>query len=126
MGESNLVWEQRKGMPHIPSFLYLKPYLYTITEGGVAMCLHAATGEIVWQERVGGNHSASPVATEARIYFLSDEGVTTVIETGPKFQVLARNPLDEKVQASMAVSNGQSFIRTETHLYCLGPERMSH
>lgn len=38
----------------IPSFVYKKPYLYTITENGIAMCVDEATGEIVWIERIGG------------------------------------------------------------------------
>lgn len=120
LGETNLVWEQRKGLPRIPSYLYLKPHLFTITEGGIVMCLKSDIGEIVWQERVGGNHSASPVSAEGRIYFLSDEGETTVIEAGPQFKVLAKNPLGEKVQASMAVSQGHLLIRTEKHLVCVG------
>jgi len=122
LGESNLAWEQRKGLPRIPSYLFLKPHLYTITEGGVAMCLEAGTGQIVWQERVGGNFSASPVGAEGRIYFLADDGLTTVIEAGPEFRVLARNPLGEKAQASMAVSGGRLYIRTAGHLVCLGRE----
>lgn len=120
LGETNLAWEQRKGMPHIPSFVYVPPHLYGITEGGVALCLDAATGELVWQERVGGNYSASPVAGAGRIYFLSDAGETAVVQSGPEFKVLARNPLDEKAQASMAVSGGTMFIRTLERLYCIG------
>ena len=95
-------------MPRIPSFLYLKPHLYTVTEGGIAMCLQADTGEIVWQERVGGTHSASPVGADNRIYLLSDEGESVVLEASPQFKILARNPLQEKVQASMAVSQDSS------------------
>ncbi len=120
LGESNLVWEQRKSLPRIPSYLFGKPYLYTLTEGGVAMCLKADTGEIVWQERVGGNHSASPVAAGGRIYLLADDGVTTVIEAGPEFKVLARNALGEKAQASPAISQGRLFIRTEKRLFAIG------
>ena len=120
LGDTNLAWEQRKGMPRIPSYLFLKSYLYTISEGGVAMCLKAESGEIVWQERVGGNHSASPVSAEGRIYFLSDEGETTVIQAGPRFEVLARNPLGERTQASIALSGQHLFIRTAGNLYCIG------
>lgn len=119
LGESNLAWEQRKGLPRIPSYLFRKPYLFTITEGGIAMCLKADTGEIVWQERVGGSYSASPVGAEGRIYLLADNGETTVIESGPEFKVLARNPLGEKAQASPAVSDRRLFIRTEKHLHCI-------
>jgi outer membrane protein assembly factor BamB len=118
--ETQLVWQQKKGMPNVPSLLYCKPYLFAITDNGLASCLKAATGEIVWQERLGGNFSASSVFAEGRVYFLGDNGETTVVEAGPEFKVLARNPLGEKVQASMAVSQGQFFIRTERNLVCIG------
>ena len=117
---NNLAWEQKKGMPKVPSMLYVKPHLFAVTDGGMATCLKAATGEIVWQERLGGSFSASPVTAEGRIYFVSDEGETTVIEAGPAFKVLAKNPLGEKVQASIAISQGQLFIRTEKSLFCIG------
>lgn len=120
LGTSNLVWEQRKGVPKIPSLLHVAPHLYGITDGGIATCLTAATGEIVWQERVGGNFSASPIAAEERIYIVSDSGDTTVVAAGPEFKVLAKNSLGEKVQASPAISQGQLFIRTEKNLFCLG------
>jgi outer membrane protein assembly factor BamB len=120
LGETQLAWEQRKGMPRIPSFLYLKPYLYTVSEGGIAMCLKAETGEIVWQERIGGNHSASPLGADGRIYQVSDEGETTVLAAGPRFQVLARNPVGEQVQASLAVSERHLFLRAVGNLYCVG------
>src|SRR6185437_12292656 len=117
--ETSLVWEQKKGMPKVPSMLYMKPHLFALTDGGVATCMKADSGELVWQERVGGNFSASPVGAAGRIYFLSDNGETTVIEAGPEFKVLAKNPLGEKVQASPAFSQGRIFLRTANHLYCV-------
>ena len=117
--ETNLAWEQKKGMPRVPSMIYVKPHLFAIADGGVAACLKADTGEIVWQERVGGNFSASPVAADGRIYFVGDTGETTVIEAGSEFKVLAKNPLGEKVQASPAISQGGIFIRTEKNLACI-------
>ena len=116
--EATIVWEQKRSVPMIPSLLFVGKHLFGITEGGVAICLAAETGEIVWQERVGGNHSASPVLAENRIYFTNEEGETTVIEAAPTFNVLARNQLKEKCQASMAVSQRQIFIRTAGNLYC--------
>lgn len=118
--ETNLVWEQRKGMPKVPSMIWVEPYLFAITDGGVAECLRAETGELVWQERVGGNFSASPFSAEGRIYFLADDGETTVINASPEFKVLATNSLNENVQASPALSRGQIFIRTEKSLFCVG------
>lgn len=120
LNETNLLWEQRKAMPKVPSMLYVKPHLFAISDGGIASCMNASSGAVVWQERVGGNFSASPVSGEGRIYFLGDNGETTIIAAGPEFKVLARNPLGEKVQASPAISHGQLFIRTEKSLFCVG------
>jgi outer membrane protein assembly factor BamB len=121
----NLAWEQNKGMPKIPSLLYVKPHLFAITDDGIATCLQAATGEIIWQKRLRGSFSASPVVAEGRMYVLSDEGETTVLEAGPVFKVLATNALGENVQASPAISQGQIFVRTEKNLYALGTANLS-
>jgi len=120
--ESNIAWEQKKGMPKVPSFLFLKPFLFIIGDNGAAMCLRAETGEVVWQERLGGNFSASPVAAEGRIYLTADSGDTTIIEAGPKFRILASNSISERVQASLALSGGRLFLRTARNLYCIGNE----
>lgn len=117
---THIVWEQRKGTPTQPSLLYVKPHLYSVTDGGIVHCYQAATGELIYAERIGGNHCASPVHADGRIYFLSETGETTVIQAGADFRILARNPLQEKCQASMAVSDGHLFIRTERQLYGIG------
>ena len=120
--ESNLAWEQQKGMPKVPSYLFVKSLLFVIGDNGVVMCLQAETGEMVWQERLGGSFSASPVAAEGRIYLTADSGDTTVIEAGPEFRVLASNPISERVQASLALSGGRLYLRSAQNLYCIGNE----
>jgi outer membrane protein assembly factor BamB len=100
--------------------LYIKPFLFLVTESGVAKCLNAATGEVIWKERLRSKYSASPIWAEGRIYFLSEKGKTTVIQAGPEFKVLAQNELNEKCCASPAVSHKQLFIRSEHNLYCIG------
>ncbi|MCX8107385.1 MAG: PQQ-binding-like beta-propeller repeat protein [Verrucomicrobiae bacterium] len=117
--ETNLVWEQRKGMPKVPSMLYLRPYLYAVTDAGLASCFKATTGEIIWQQRLPGTYSASPMAAEGRIYFTSDNGETVVIQEGAEFKILSRNPLGEKVQASPAISDKTIFIRSTRHLFAI-------
>ena len=119
--ETHIAWEQKKGCPTQPSPLYVKPQLYAITDGGVASCYNPTNGDILWQERVGGNFSASPVFADGKIYFLSEAGETTVIEAGPQFKILAKNPLGEKCQASMAVSGKRLFIRSDKNLFCIAP-----
>ena len=117
--KTHVAWEERKGVPTQASLIYVKPYLYAITDGGIAHCYKGENGEIVWEERIGGNHCASPVYAEGKIYFLSEAGETTVIEAGPQFKEVARNRLEEKCQASIAVSAGRLFIRSEKNLFCI-------
>ena len=71
--------------------------------------------------RIGGKHSASPVYAEGRIYFLSEEGETTIVEATPDMPVVAVNTLPGHCQASLAVSGGRIFLRTDTTLYGIGP-----
>ncbi|NLH98856.1 MAG: PQQ-binding-like beta-propeller repeat protein [Chthonomonadales bacterium] len=118
--ETNLVWSQQRGTPKVPSLLYVAPYVYTVSDTSLAVCLEAATGKIMWEQRLGGSFSASPVYADGRIYFLSDQGDTTVVEAGPTFKQIAKNPLGERCQASPAISGGRIFIRTESSLFCIG------
>jgi len=114
-----IAWEVARSVPHIPSFLYHDGLLYTMDENGIALCLRAGTGEVVWQQRVGGTHAASPVYAGGRIYFLSEEAETVVIKPGEEYKELARNPLPGRAKASIAVSRGALFLRTDQELYCI-------
>ena len=115
-----IAWEQSKGVPMQASPIFVAPYLYTVTDAGIMSALDAANGTLVWQERVGGAFSASPVFAGGRLHFLNEECETIVIETGGQYKEVARNRLTGRCQASMAVSRGQFFIRTDTALYAIG------
>jgi len=118
--ESHVVWEQKRGVPALPSPLYVEPFLYTITRDNILHCIEAKSGEIVWQERLGGNYSASPLLADGRIYLTSEEGLTTVLKPGPRYEEITKNPLDGKTMASIAVSQGNFFLRSGDTLYCIG------
>ena len=114
---SHVAWRLRRGAPLTPSPILVGNELYFVSDFGIGTCVDALTGEIHWQERLGGNHSASPTFVNGRIYFQNEEGVTVVVEPGTEYRELARNRLDGFTLASMAVSDGALFIRTDTHLY---------
>jgi outer membrane protein assembly factor BamB len=114
---SHVAWRLNRGAPLTPSPLLVGDELYIITDFGIATCVNAVTGDVHWQDRIGGNHSASPVFADGRIYFQSEEGITTVIEPGTEFRVLARNELDGTTLASMAIADSAVFIRSDSHLY---------
>jgi outer membrane protein assembly factor BamB len=117
---THVAWTLRRGAPLTPSPLLVGDELYIVNDGGIVSCLDATTGETRWQHRLDGNFSASPVFADGRIYFLNEEGVATVILPGKEFRMLATNHVDGATLASMAVSAGSIFIRTDTHLYRIG------
>jgi outer membrane protein assembly factor BamB len=114
---THLAWTITRGAPYTPSPLLVGSDLYYVSDTGVLSLADATSGQVLWQQRLGGNYSASPVLADGRIYFQSEEGVTTVIAPGREFRRLATNRLDGATLASMAVSGGSLFIRSESHLY---------
>jgi outer membrane protein assembly factor BamB len=118
--DGKVQWKLDRGVPLTPSPLLVGSELYLITDNGIVTCLDAKTGKEYWRARIGGNHSASPVYADGRIYFLSEEGESVVLAPGQQLKHLATNQLDGRTLASMAVSSGSIFIRSDTHLYRLG------
>jgi outer membrane protein assembly factor BamB len=76
----------------------------------------------LYDERLGtlGYYYSSPVAADHRIYIASAEGVVTVLDAGPKLNVLATNKLDGAILATPALADGNIYVRTETDLYAFG------
>jgi outer membrane protein assembly factor BamB len=115
--KTHIAWSLKRGAPLTPSPLAVGDELYVVNDGGIASCIDARTGAVIWQQRLGGTYSASPVFADGRIYFLAEQGVTTVIAPGRDFRRLATNQLDGGLLASMAISSGSFFLRTDSHLY---------
>jgi outer membrane protein assembly factor BamB len=70
----------------------------------------------------GNMDYSSPVVADAKIYFVSGSGVTHVVKAGGEFEQLAANRVttdQERFGASPAISNGEIFLRSDKHLYCI-------
>jgi outer membrane protein assembly factor BamB len=115
--DTHLKWSLKKNVPHTPSMLADEEWIYSISDDGIAMCVEAATGDIVYKKRVGGGFSASPVMVDDKIYYTNESGLTTVIAAGPDYKVLAENDLGERTLASAAVDGNALFIRTADAIY---------
>jgi outer membrane protein assembly factor BamB len=53
-GSGEIAWRNNV-QTYVPSMLVYDGHLYTVTDGGVALCWEAATGKEVWKSRLGGN-----------------------------------------------------------------------
>jgi hypothetical protein len=120
--DTHIVWRTQQGCAYVPSPILSEngKYFLLTSDKGVGSCFEAATGERYWMERLGSHYSASPVLAEGLVYFTSDDGITKIIRPNPTLEVVASNELGENCYASPAVSQGQIFVRGESHLWALG------
>jgi outer membrane protein assembly factor BamB len=122
--ETHRLWTGRKGS-NVSSPVYHDGCLYWMHDNlGIAYCADAKTGEIRYEERIdrSGQVYASPVIVDGKIYYASRHAGVFVVAAQPKFELLARNNLDDQstFDASFAVSNGQLLLRSDRYLYCIG------
>jgi outer membrane protein assembly factor BamB len=124
---THVAWSFTRGGPDVPTPVSDGRYVYVVNDRGVVHCLDLKTGQIVYgpQRLRPGTYSASPVLADGRIYVTSEDGVTSVFAAGPEFKVVAENAIEEYTLSSVAVSNGQIFLRTEKHLYAIGKKSAS-
>jgi outer membrane protein assembly factor BamB len=118
--KGELVYDIRRSVPLVPSFVVKDGLLYLWTDSGIVTCVDAATGTGHWRERVGGEFYSSPIWIEGRLYCISKHGQIVVLAASREFEVLARMELGEKTFATPAVANGVMYLRTQSRLYSLG------
>jgi outer membrane protein assembly factor BamB len=119
VSDSHVAWKVAKDMPATASLLLIGELLYGVNDQGYGLCIEAKTGQVLWKEPLKGRHSASPIYGAERLYFFSEKGVTTVIQPGREFRLLATNQLEGRLMATPAVAGEAFIVRTKTHVYCI-------
>jgi outer membrane protein assembly factor BamB len=128
---SHVVWQFAQG-PDVPSPVSDGKLLYVVRDTGVVFALDVKTGATVYgPERLPtgiGDYSASPILADGKIYVTTEgDGVTTVFRAGPKFEILSSNSLAGDCSpyclSTVAVSDGQLFIRTSSFLWAVGERK---
>jgi outer membrane protein assembly factor BamB len=118
-----ILWKLDKDTPYTPSPLLYKGGLYfMLNNEGVVSCFDAKTGQPFYsREKLNGisGFFSSPVGAGDYIYLLGKNGVTVVIKSGPKFEVVATNTLQDNFSASPAVVGNEIYLRGYKNLYCI-------
>jgi len=115
------------GGPYVISPI-VYPYLFVPGDNGTCFFLNDA-GEVLLKQRLKGHYTSSPVAAENRIYWTTEKGETYVLDVSkvatdrPRAELLAVNPIGERVLASPAIANGRIYIRTDRNLVCIAGRR---
>ncbi len=129
--QSHVIWRKNIGSK-VTSPVYHDGYLYWVHDGlGSVTCINASTGEVVFQERLEprpGVVYASVVVGDGKLYCPSQHAGVFVLAAKPAFELLAHNVFeddDHRMNASVAIQDGQILLRNDKYLYCIGQRRNS-
>jgi outer membrane protein assembly factor BamB len=118
--EARLAYDIKDSLPYVPTPVAKGDLLFFVSDGGVASCIDAPTGERLWRERIGGNYFGSLIRIGDRIYVISRSGEMVVLAAADEFEVLGRIDLEEPSHSTPAVADGVMYLRTLSHLMAIG------
>jgi outer membrane protein assembly factor BamB len=118
------LWDFQSG-PDVPTPVTDGTYVYVVNDRGITYCMELKTGKLVYgpERLTPATYSASPLLADGKIYITSEDGVTSVYRAGPKFELLAENRMDDYTLSSIAVKDGQLFLRTAGWLWVIGQKK---
>jgi outer membrane protein assembly factor BamB len=122
--KTHRLWHDVKGRrpQRIGSPVLVGEHCFLISESGEAHCFDVKTGKDLWEARpLELKTWSSPIATaDGKLLVSSFTGDTVVLATSPEFKQLGRNSLGkERVNATIAIADGELFVRSYRHLWCI-------
>ena len=126
VARTHVAWTFAQG-PDVPTPVSDGKLVYVLRDNGVVHALDVNTGKVVYGpvRLPSGTYSASPILADGKIYATTEEdGVTTVFRAGPKFEIISSNRLLDDCSpyclSTVAISDGQLFLRTSSYLWAIG------
>jgi hypothetical protein len=116
----------RKNHRDVSSPIVWQGQVYEVDNKGVLSCFDLQSGKEVYSGLIGNRRNrslASPIALQGKLVWLLDDGMTVVVQPGPKLEIVGRNKLEGDnldFGASPAVAEGKLYLRSQSHLYCIG------
>lgn len=113
----------------VPTPLFYDGKFYVLNGGKKKLlCVNPADGKVIWSGDLGGKSvfQCSPTAADGKIYMMNFDGELSVVQAGgTEFNRLhTANFKDEgdatRLRSSVAISQGNLYIRTGTKLFCVG------
>ena len=131
--KKDLLWHHPRNDQRVGSGIIVGEHVYIYEENGGKeefvgpKCFELKTGNEVWQleKRFPSTNWGSMVHVDGKLYVLTRDGTTYIFKASPKFELLATNRLDkgESTNSSPAISNGEIFLRTNRHLWCISEKK---
>ncbi|MEQ8764457.1 MAG: PQQ-binding-like beta-propeller repeat protein [Planctomycetota bacterium] len=135
LGEDGLVWKS-DGRPNpvssdVPTPLFYRGKFYVLSDvNGSISQVAPKTGEVEWTRELPGRAlwRSSPTGADGKIWLMNHAGEVTILDA-KSGDILNRIPMgdedEDRIRSSLAIANDRLFIRTNTHLFCVGARKDS-
>jgi outer membrane protein assembly factor BamB len=130
LADSGIAWQsaERDVTSDVPTPLFYKGKFYVLNGGKKKLlCIEPSDGKVVWSGDLETRavFEASPTAGDDKIYMMDHRGnVFVVAANTDQFKVISSTMMgdegDNYLRSSIALSQGQAFIRSGKNLYCVG------
>jgi outer membrane protein assembly factor BamB len=129
LGDAGLAWNSEQARvvsSDVPTPAFYDRDFFVLGDGHKALSrVEPKTGKVKWSIDLPGSKKfeASPTAGDGKLYLLNFAGEVLVVDTDDG-KILRTIPMgeegDDKTRSTIAVSQGQLFIRTNSKLFCIG------
>ena len=126
--KENWLWRHPRTKQRIGSGAIHNGLVFIHDDPGIAECLDLRTGQLIWEQRLTGTGSrgtnwSSVMIADGLCYTITQGGDGFVFKASPRFELVATNALGEHSNSSVVPSDGQLFLRTYRHLWCIGDKK---
>ncbi len=130
LDDSWVAWktdDHREVSSDVATPLYYQGRFYVLNgEKKILSRVDPATGKPDWIGELGtrAKIECSPIGADGRIYFEDFRGTVFIVDAGKEFKLIRTIPMgddgDDKLRSTIAIAQGNLFIRSGSKLYCIG------
>ena len=121
----HIKWSIKRGGAYMPTIVIYGDYLYNLRMNGVLSCYHAKSGKLEYKNKIPGANggiTASGICSDGKLYYCTEQGEVFIVKTGPEFNVLGQNSMEDLIMATPAISENTLFFRTQKFLMAISKE----
>ncbi|MGI9468621.1 MAG: PQQ-binding-like beta-propeller repeat protein [Rubripirellula sp.] len=127
-----IIWKSTDATSSFGSPIIYKGHAYYTNRAGVLYCIDASTGETKYTTRLADSNWATPVGVGEYVFFFGKDGRTSILQAGPKKEILDENRLWQsagaggpggfagEIQYGVAPIPNGFVVRTGTQLFLIG------
>ena len=118
--QPEIAYRIRRSAPYVPTPVSQGDRLFLVSDGGIATAIDVPTGKKIWQAKLGDSFFSSPIRIDDRIFAVSRRANVIVFRAADAFEILGRTLINQTCHATPIVHQGRLYLRTDSHLYCVG------